>query len=740
MGSRWGISPGGTAVDRIADFTYRRAKVIIAIVVILNLASLASFFRFHLETDFLALFSQGNPRAEEYSHLNQKYHSGEAISILMEGDGSLLDKDSMLRVFRLQERAKAIEGVSQVQSFIPPQVMLRGRLIPVTEGLIEGGYETLRSFLEDRYFLTDQFLAPDGRSGVLVVTMEVDAPSREVLGALKEMAGEETQLSLSLAGNEVIKDTLWSYLVRILLILPPAAIIVVLLVFFGILRDGRLAILAMVPAGLAALWTFGTIFWSGRGLSLVTVLSPLFVIVIGSAYGLHYVSHFQDNLPRSSDRRELALETFRMVGTPIFLATITTMAGFASLTWTEVIPMRQMGIFVTLGIGYAGFMALLFLPAVLSRVGLPSRQPGTGESRLSRLVVAVSRRRAPTVAAFLAIVAVSAFYIPRLEVVSNQLMFFKPGSEIRQTFEKVEEHFGGAMPLTGEVASPAGPAALWDAEFAERVLATERALEDLHGIDSVFSIFDLLKGVNRMSTGQDVYPQSQAMVQGLLMQLGEGERQSWVSQDGFRMVIRTRNLAPGDMGRVEDFVNGNRDTLRLITGMPVLFDEMNRLVVRSQAQSLGLALALIFAMLLLILRSLRAALAGLLPIAITIVAILGMLSLTGFQLNVMTATLSAIAIGVGVDYSIHLISGIHYFRRQGLDAGQSVDRALSSVSRPVLANAFGLAAGLSVLFFSPLQIHFQAASVMWVAMVVSSSAALLLVPLLYSRVGWRGGG
>lgn len=85
-----------------------------------------------------------------------------------------------------------------------------------------------------------------------------------------------------------------------------------------------------------------------------------------------------------------------------------------------------------------------------------------------------------------------------------------------------------------------------------------------------------------------------------------------------------------------DFVDP--DTIRIITGMPVLFDEMNKLVDQSQIQSLGL----------------------------------------------------------------------------------------------VLANAFGLAIGLSVLFFSPLRVHLQAASMMWVAMVLSSMAALLLIPIFYS--------
>ena len=118
---------------------------------------------------------------------------------------------------------------------------------------------------------------------------------------------------------------------------------------------------------------------------------------------------------------------------------------------------------------------------------------------------------------------------------------------------------------------------------------------------------------------------------------------------------------------------------------------------------------------------------------LTIAAILGILSLAGFNLNIMTANLSAICIGVGVDYAIHLISGIYYFRRTGMDDRQSIDSAITSVSRPILANAFGLAIGLSALFFSPIRLHFHAASIMWVAMMVSSMAALLLIPIFYGR-------
>jgi len=340
------------------------------------------------------------------------------------------------------------------------------------------------------------------------------------------------------------------------------------------------------------------------------------------------------------------------------------------------------------------------------------------------------------VVGFLVIVAISAFNIPRLDVVSNQLMFFKADSEIRQTFDKVEEHFGGALFLTGEIVADRGLDTLRDYDFAEDVLDMERDMERLPGVKSVLSIFDMVAGINEMATGKDEYPENPRIIQRFLTQIDDEDLVTWVSDDGLRLMIKTEDLDSLDMDKLESFV-AEHSEIRLISGMPVLFEEMNRLVVKSQTRSLFLALALVFLMLLITIRRFFAALIALLPIVITIGAIMGMLVMTGFHLNVMTANLSAITVGVGVDYAIHLISGIYYFRRQGLGRGESVDSALLSLSRPILANALGLAIGLSVLFFSPLRIHMQAASVMWVAMVVSSMAALLLIPIFYTGVRSR---
>ena len=86
-------------MEKIANFVYNKSKPIIVTVIIINIAAIASFFRFDLSTDFLSFFTQGNPRAEEYHQLNEKYQIGEIISILVEQDNSMLTKENLRTVF-----------------------------------------------------------------------------------------------------------------------------------------------------------------------------------------------------------------------------------------------------------------------------------------------------------------------------------------------------------------------------------------------------------------------------------------------------------------------------------------------------------------------------------------------------------------------------------------------------------------------------------------------------------------
>ena len=288
---------------------------------------------------------------------------------------------------------------------------------------------------------------------------------------------------------------------------------------------------------------------------------------------------------------------------------------------------------------------------------------------------------------------------------------------MREAFAATEEVFGGATPLIGEfVFDPAaGPGQL------ERIEQVSRDLEALPGIRTVFSVADIAAAV-----GPD-------QVAGLLagevsLPLGE-----MVSDDGLRFMVLPGGFTTDDLRGWLDFADETEE-IRTLSGMPVLWDEIARLVLRAQVFSLAAAFALVTIMLLLAYRRLRETLASLVPIALTVVTLLAFVAASGIHLHLVTAVASSIVIGVGIDYSIHFVAAIDNARPMG---DGFVLRAVDKAGRPIVANALGIAVALTALWISPFKIHPQISMIMWVSMITAAVAALVVIPALTDRRGVR---
>ena len=286
---------------------------------------------------------------------------------------------------------------------------------------------------------------------------------------------------------------------------------------------------------------------------------------------------------------------------------------------------------------------------------------------------------------------------------------------MRVAFERTEELFGGATPLIGEFAfNPAeGPAQLG------RIAEVSAELEALSGVREVFSVADV--------AGSLPPEQLDAVLAGqFALPIGE-----MVSEDGLRFMLLPSGFTTDDLRSWLDFADASPEITEL-TGMPVVWDEIARLVLRAQFTSLIVAFVLVLVMLLAAYRRVRETIVSLVPVALTIMVMLAFIALSGIQLNLLTAVVSGIVIGVGIDYAIHFIAAIDYARSAG---NGYVLRAIDRAGRPIVANALGIALALSALWLSPLAVHPQVSMIMWVAMTTAAITALIVIPALLPRDG-----
>ena len=157
---------------------------------------------------------------------------------------------------------------------------------------------------------------------------------------------------------------------------------------------------------------------------------------------------------------------------------------------------------------------------------------------------------------------------------------------------------------------------------------------------------------------------------------------------------------------------------------------MARLVVNGQFLSLGLAILTVSLLLMLLFRSVTAGLISAIPLGISMVILFGLMGVFGIELNIATAMLSSIMIGVGIDYTIHFLWRYREERRSGLNPLEGVQKTLTTTGRGIVFNALSVIIGFIVLLIS----NFLPVKFFGFLVVVSIFAcligALIIVPSL----------
>ena len=697
-------------MERIAQIIVGHSRKILVVTALISLLSVAMLFRMSFNADVSSFALEGTEGGRAFLELQEKYDTADPINVvatLPDGE-TFRSKEGLATLVSLRDAFLGVDGVATVATIVPDANPITGAPITATD-IAAASDQAIAALLADSP-VTDLLLDESGQNTLMLVIPASDATAlARTLATLEPPDGVEVTFS----GNPVIFSSVLDIMSWFLLVVPPLVIVLLIGMFFLTIGDLRLSALALFPAAIGALWTFGLIFGLGLRIDIVTLIVPIFVIVMGSADGLHFVTHFQETASET-DSVSRVRSALSEVGVPMILTTISTAAGFLSLLITDVSPIRQLGLFAAIGIGFAGLVSFFSLPALMSRLTVTNRaHKALLGPRVTSGLKTLVHSRIPAIVLIGVIVAFALVFIPRLDVDSDQLFFFKDGDPVREAFEKTEEVFGGATPLAGEfVLEPSE-----GLEGIARIADVSRDFEELAGVRRVFSVADIAATLS---------PEELAQLAsgGVTLPLGK-----MVSANGLRFILFPSDFTTNDLEGWVAFAEATPE-IRTLTGMPIIWDDIARLVLKAQMTSIIVAFILVALMLAISYRNLRETLVSLIPISLTIAAVLGFLAASGINLNLVTAVISSIVVGVGIDYAIHFIAAINSARPDG---DGYVLRAIDRAGRPIVANALGIAVAMSALWLSPLKIHSQISMVMWVAMITGALTALIVIPAFLPR-------
>lgn len=715
---------------------------------------LTAFFSFQLskltiDADVLSSLPDDDQHAVLLKKIGQNFGGNRMGIVILETD-NIYQASVIEHIRTLTDTIAKIEGISSVSS-LSNIINIKGGEDGIEIGRLVDEYEIpqskeafdeLRSNIAANEMYKGSIVSEDETSCLVVFTLEdsanVNAVAREVLNKTEALKLPE---KLYYIGSPMLITYIAELMKSDLILLLPIAFILIAVILFISFRSLKGVILPLLSAVIAIIWSLGMMSLLGYSMSMISNNIPIILLAIGSAYTIHVVNRVNQQVKIESHNSVALALSYIMV--PVILAALTTVIGFVSFVFGAYLDMIvDFGLFTALGTFVACLMAIFFVPALLSVFPSSSKKNKVADPNSSflenKLIKPVSNllflRTKLILGIWVLAIIMSLTGIMSIERSVDIQEYFKKGNPTREAERIMVEKFGGTKPVFVHFKGN-----MQDPEVLKTMMATSHYMEQSPDIYSSMSVAKLIAEINLAIIGEREIPEDLAMVEQMWFLLDGNEvMQRFVSEDLSEGIIISKFKSPDNESKIvfsnymDAFIqeNSREDCEIQITGMPFVDITMDRSLINSQLGSISIAIIFVIIIVGLMLRSLRNGIYAAIPIIAAIIILFGVMGLTGISLNIATVLVASVALGIGIDYSIHIISHFNaIYAKTGL-LEKSIRDTLLISGKAIIINVISVSAGFLVLIFSdmvPLQYF---GILIAISMFSSSLGAMTLLPAL----------
>ena len=607
-----------------------------------------------------------------------------------------------------------------------------------------------------------RIVSEDGTATLIIARPGEEGFSDSLYEDIRALVGNfEGPEEIYVAGRPIVEGALAELGPADMARMGPIVLIVIAVVLLLVLRSVRNMILSMIVVALSVIWTFGLMAMLGIPVYAVSTMIPVMLIAIGVAYSIHIFNSatvYLEEHPTATGRH-LADHAIATITRPVVMAAITTVVGFLSLLTSAVLPVRYFGLFTAFGVFSAMILSLAIIPSSfvllgvkVSRRSAENGPPGRIDDRLprfaARIVDVLVRRWKPVVASAVVLVAVGAFAIPSVWIDSSFLSNFSPESDIVRTDRFVNERFAGTSTLNIVLESDE-PDTFKNPEVLSLMAKLQDKLETDEAVGDSFALTDFIKRMHQVMHQEDpdyyAVPDSRELVaQYLLLYEMSADPDSLEQVIDYEytsanITVQVKDDSSQTLSRIIEVSDAYRDELAELgismhyagSGYRALV--FSELILDGQIQSLAISLVIVVVLLAIMFRSIVIGLIGATPILITAVVNFGIMGLLGIPLSISTALISSIAVGIGIDYAIHMIERYKEYLGERSNKHEAAVLTMHHSGRAIMYNAFVVASGFAVLLFSVFPPNRQVGGLVALNMAVSFLGTVTVLFLLLYR-------
>jgi predicted RND superfamily exporter protein len=609
--------------------------------------------------------------------------------------------------------------------------------------------EKLRNEIRTNEMVYKLIISEDFRYTTIILNSAANKPAEEIIELVNELLEKHPgNEKVTLFGLPYLISEANQKIARDMMILLPIGLLVMFLFLIISFRQKRGALLPFSVVGFSIVIAMAIIPLAGWELSIIGILIPIMMIAIANNYGVHFITRYQELRANRLEMtvKEIVSDVVLYLKKPIIMTGLTTIVGVSGLITHIMLPAKQMGIASAIGIAFALILSLTYIPAVivmLKKGRIIESSTGKGHTFLDRVLGNVGRftttNPRQVIFFFVTFLIFAAFGLSKLRLAADNNKIFSEKHPYNHTLSIANREFGGTKTINvvfeGDIKEPA---------ILNRMVYYEQEIEKMPEVGDVISIATIIRIMSRAinDPGDEFYDKIPYTREGVAQYLelyamsGDPEDfEDFVDFD-YTKAILTVQYQTDDiktLRKVENDIRkllNNDENVTIIGGYSLIEKELSEAIAAGQVYSLLFAFFAIAILLFIIFRSLSAGLLGSLPLVFTVISIFGLMGWLGIELNIVTALLSSISIGLGVDYSIHLFWRLKTEIKNGSSYDAAIRTSLRTIGRGITINAFSVILGFAVLFLSAFPYIHSFGFLITLSLFFCLVGALILIPAI----------
>lgn len=682
-------------------------------------------------------FKKNDPVLEEYNQFNKEFDNDRIIVVNYFNSDGLFNVDILNKIKRTTDKIESINGVQKVWSFhnmkdfyrvdsagvvrIKYQAYFQDSISCDAYEINEIKEKILRSPL-----LLNRLINTEGNSCLLLIHfnpfINVTHASNEILDSIKNIAYENLGKDhVSVGGLDNITyglNKLSKHDFTLFILVNYALMLIVIILLYNRLIYLLIAFLTTFCSIISTISIYGIM---GFRLNIFTIIIPSLIIILGLMLVLHVINEYEANNRKFQNvkNEKVVYLALSKVFQPCFFASITTIIGFLSLITSPTSVIKEFGTFSALGILMTFIFGFTFSAIFLNMIKSPKSDNKYSDLYtliLVRLNKNVFRYRYAYLISLGIIIICSVILSRNIKIDMYPLGYFPPNNEVLRDHEKIIKNWGEyfTIDLVLEVDSST---TIFNQEIIKSLQGFVDEIMDHEYVVNVYCYLDIM---NRFS--KVLYRKSLDEIfksPHLVKQYTRFLKKNYAQETSINYVnknlrkaritlvgpsVSTYELNKGISKIMSIASNHFNDQGKVkVVGFPSLFIRIMDYAFLSIRNSVILAIFLIFATMALWLRDIKMAFIAILPNVFPVLTMLGMISLLKINLDLATATIAAIIIGIAIDNTIHFLTRYKAFRKNKLSVEESIKETYLLVGRIILISSILLFIGFIVFIFASLK-------------------------------------